>query len=400
MIIYTKSKKDREAVLHVFERVYHWVPVIRNLGVRHSDLEEAIKSLPPEDFTLVLLGKSDARWISEDLNNAWRKVVVFWKEKVHNGRMRDIVSLVESSKTRFLSDIVWNNNYELGKPTNFLTNFQPGDDVYFLPKDWPYKHLVERLLGRRVGTPLVHLRGSTEVFYGGNKPLGTLPREGGRIVVRENEAVEFSKEDLVKKNREHIEEKVDVTTRKLREVIKDREVVVPFSGGKDSAVVLFLAKEAGIDAVPVFVDTGGEHEETYRYVEEVEKIVGKIEVVEAPVAEKYAKLGEGYLLGRSCTRDKIGALYDYVRKHFEDPILVNGDRIAESKARSLRPELRKDEFWVFSPIKYWSYLDEQLFLWSRGYPLNRLYEIGFYRVGCSFCPFTDRIERIAQEVFK
>ncbi len=400
MIIYTKSRKDREAVLHVFERVYRWVPPIRNLGVKHRELEEAIRSIEPKDFTIVLLGKSDERWLTEDLNNAWRKVVVFWKEKVHNGRMREIVDFVEGSKTRFLSDVRWKKLYYLGRPTNFLTNFQPGDDVYFLPKEWPYRELVEELMKREIGTPLVHLRGSTEVYYGGEKPLGTFPREGGRIVVREGDTVTIEKGDLVRENLNHVEEKIRVTIEKMRDVVKDREAVVPFSGGKDSSVVLFLAKEAGIDVVPVFVDTGGEHEETYQYLEEVEKIVGPIERVEAPVAKKYDEFGEDYLRRRLCTRDKIGSLYDYVRKNFDNPILLNGDRIAESKARSLRPELRKDEFWVFSPIKYWSYLDEQLFLWSRGYPINELYKKGFYRVGCSFCPFTDRIERIAQRFFR
>ncbi len=393
MIIYVKSKKDRDALKSVFSSVYGWSPPLRTLGVEHREMDGAIEEIPPEDFTLILLGKEDARWLKENHDNHFRKVEVFWKARVRNGRMRELVEFVERAKLRFLFDVRWDGMYLLGRRTNFLDNVRPGDDVYFVPEEWEYRGILSALVGRDVGTPMIHLRGNVEVLHAGREVLATVPRNGGRIVVRETPPMRLEKGELVRENGEHIEGKVEVTVRKIREVLGGREeVVVPFSGGKDSTVVALLLKEAGVDFTPVFVDTGGEYEETHRWIREMERVVGRVEVVEAPVAERYREEGEDYLLSRSCTRDKISTLYSFVERNFEDPVLVNGDRVAESRARSFRPDLRRDKFWVFSPIKLWSYLDEELYLWKRGLELPELYRKGFYRVGCFFCPFTDLIE--------
>ena len=394
MIVYVKSKKDRDAMESVFSSVYGWSPPLRTLGVEHRELDDAIEGIPPEDFVLVLLGKEDYRWIKEEHDNYYRKVEIFWKARIRNGRIRELVEFFEKAKLRFLFDVRWEDIYVLGKRTNFLKNVRAGDDIYFVPKDWNYRRVLSALTGKDVGTPLIHLHGNVEVLYGGDKVIATVPRGGGRVVVRDDEGVILEKDLLVKENEEHVEGKVAITMKRIKEVLEGKnEIVVPFSGGKDSTVVALLLKEAGIKFTPVFVDTGGEYEETYRWVEEMEKRIGKIEVVEAPVAEKYKKVGEWYLKTRSCTRDKISSLYSFVERNFEDPVLVNGDRVAESKARSFRPDLRKDKFWVFSPIKLWSYLDEELYLWKRRLDLPELYRKGFYRVGCSFCPFTDLLER-------
>ncbi len=384
MIVYVRAKKDRDAIIHVFENFYGYVPEVRTLGGVRGELEDAISSIPQDDFTLVLLGREDRKWVA-DLSNAWRKVDFFEKAKIRNGRQHQIYWFIERTKARFLLDVSWKETYLLGKK-GFLPNV-PGADVFIV--FWEdYRRVLSEMLGRDVGNPLIFHKGNLDVLYSGDKILATLDRESLVILDRGEKGREIDIEDVYIHNREYLREKVKVTIRRVKEVAHDYEVILPFSGGKDSLTVYYLLKEAGIEFTSVFVDTGGEFEENRRIAEKV-----KAEIVEAPVAEKYRELGKEYLVRRECTRDKIGALYRYVSKNFERPLLVNGDRIAESRNRSIRPEFRRDEFPIFSPIKYWSYLDEQLYLYSKGIEMNKLYKKGFYRIGCVFCPFMDNFER-------
>ena len=43
----------------------------------------------------------------------------------------------------------------------------------------------------------------------------------------------------------------------------DHKAVLSFSGGKDSTAMYLLALEQGVDFLPVFADTGHEHDLTY-----------------------------------------------------------------------------------------------------------------------------------------
>ena len=97
---------------------------------------------------------------------------------------------------------------------------------------------------------------------------------------------------------------------------------------------------------------------------------------------------------RKCTFQKVSSLYDFIRENFSNPLILTGDRISESISRSFRPQFRKDEFYVYSPIKYWSFLDIQLLFHLNNIPFNKLYEKGFYRIGCKVCPFIDSFEKL------
>ena len=44
---------------------------------------------------------------------------------------------------------------------------------------------------------------------------------------------------------------------------------VGFSGGKDSLAVCLFLKENNISFVPVFANTGWEHEQTYEYIKDL-----------------------------------------------------------------------------------------------------------------------------------
>ncbi len=386
MIVYVRAKKDRDAILHVFERFYGYVPDIRTLGgVRGDSLVRAIEDIPAEDYTLVLLGREDRKWVNEDLSTAWMKVEFFEKAKIRNGRQHQIYWLIERAKNRFLTDIAWDDTYVLGR-RGFL-NPKPGTDV-FLAYWSLYRSVLSTLFGRDIGTPLVVHRGSTDTLFARDFPMGEVDRE--TLAVRDYGTKPWytSIQDIFDRNKTHVEQKAEITVSRIKAVSEEYDVFLPFSGGKDSLTVYYLLKDANVDFTPIFVDTGAEFEES----REIAEAIGA-EIIEAPVAKRYRQMGEEYLRTRECTRDKITALYTYVKKNADNPLLINGDRIAESRQRSLRADFRRDVFPVFSPIHYWSYLDEQLYLFSKRAKINKLYEQGFYRIGCTFCPFMDKFER-------
>ena len=395
MQIYVRAKKDRDALEHMFRTEYGYVPEIRTLGgVRHG-LEGAIEKLPKDDLTLVLLGREDRKWVTKDPSNAWRKVCFFDKAKIRNGRKHQIVNFLENCKTRFIGDVEYENGgYVIGGRSFLEGEIEPGDDVLFA-KDPEFLENVAKIAGHGISEALVHHKRAYDVFYVGRRAVGILRREDNRWEDWEEPREKVNWEKTVELSSDPLEEKVEVTINRIKGVLENEtEVVVPWSGGKDSTVVLALLREAKIDFTAVHVDTGLEFSETEDYVENLaRKLKLSLEIVKAPVGEKFEKLGWGYLKRRECTQDKIRTLYDYVRNNFRDPILVNGDRITESKARSFRSDVYRDEFRVFSPIKYWSNLDEQIYLELRGIPNNPLYARGFYRVGCKTCPFMDLFEK-------
>jgi len=394
-VLYVRAKKDKDALEHVFRTEYGHVPEIRTLGGVRNELEQAIEELPKDDLALVLLGREDRKWVKNDLSNAWRKVCFFDKAKIRNGRKHQIVNFLENCKTRFIGDVDYEDGgYVIGGRSFLGDEVEPGDDILFA-KDPEFLENVAKIAGHKIPEALVHHKRAHDVFYVGKRAIGKLRRENNRWEDWEEPEESVSWEKTVKLSSNQLEEKVEATLNKIRSILENEtEIVVPWSGGKDSTVVLALLREAGIDFTAVHVDTGLEFPETEDYVEMLaKKLKLSLEVVKAPVGEKFEKLGGEYLKRRECTQDKIGTLYDYVRKNFRDPILVNGDRITESKARSFRPDVYKDEFRVFSPIKYWSNLDEQIYLELRGIPNNPLYARGFYRIGCKTCPFMDLFEQ-------
>ncbi|OAB48486.1 phosphoadenosine phosphosulfate reductase family protein [Paenibacillus antarcticus] len=62
--------------------------------------------------------------------------------------------------------------------------------------------------------------------------------------------------------------------------------VISLSGGKDSTALWLYALEQGVDLMPVFADTGNEHEKTYEYIEYLEKELGPIRRIKAGFTEQ------------------------------------------------------------------------------------------------------------------
>ncbi len=183
----------------------------------------------------------------------------------------------------------------------------------------------------------------------------------------------------------------------IRELSKEfDEVVVPWSGGKDSTATLLITMKAlgknGVDVV--YVDTGVEFHYIKEYIEEVARLLGiEYKVLRAPIREELLKGKELPTHdNRWCTYLKRLAIANYIRSRFRGRkvLVVIGDRDAESISRSRRGFTEPDHDLTnvvnTYPIKLWGGTHVQLYLMSRGINLCKLYNLGFYRVGCYICP--------------
>ena len=88
-------------------------------------------------------------------------------------------------------------------------------------------------------------------------------------------------------------------------IVSDTKLFVSFSGGKTSALMSKIIKESGIPAVFVFANTGQEHEETYKFVDKVDKELGLDLVWVEPVVHK----------GRRGTTHKVVTFETATRDH-------------------------------------------------------------------------------------
>ena len=124
------------------------------------------------------------------------------------------------------------------------------------------------------------------------------------------------------------------------------KIIVSFSGGKDSQACLIEAcKEFGNEnVIAVFCDTGWEHKLTYKHVNDVTTQLGVRLVI-----LKNEKIGGFESLckrmkwfpntqHRMCTVQlKIQPMIDYILKHDDDLIIIQGIRAIESAVRSKMP---------------------------------------------------------------
>jgi 3'-phosphoadenosine 5'-phosphosulfate sulfotransferase (PAPS reductase)/FAD synthetase len=176
---------------------------------------------------------------------------------------------------------------------------------------------------------------------------------------------------------------------------------VAFSGGADSTAVLSLAVEAlGSDRViAVYSDTGLEFDETRRYVEEISNRLGvELVVLESgvDVLGEIRKRGLMSVDNRWCTSLlKLNPM----RMYYESRSLrvyLDGARDYESTLRAITPRIGENPLVPgvlrALPVKSWPRIVIQLYLLSRGIPLNPLYDKGYTRIGCIICPAMHRFE--------
>lgn len=224
------------------------------------------------------------------------------------------------------------------------------------------------------------------------------PREA--TYLRETGDFEESIEKMIKAN-EHVIAKYEREAlgfiRNTVERIK-KPVVVAYSGGKDSLTVLLLSlkvfRERGIKFDVIFVDTKLEMPETLENVREVEERYN-LEIIKIESEDFWEKLEEYGPPGRDyrwCSEVcKMKPVERFIKSRYKDGCLTFvGLRKYESINRSRKPRIWKSKYIKgqiqCAPILHWSAMHVWLYLLKNRAPYNKLYKLGFDRVGCYICP--------------
>lgn len=188
------------------------------------------------------------------------------------------------------------------------------------------------------------------------------------------------------------------------------ELVINFSGGKDSTAMLAFLCEKYPDMPKrvVFADTGWEHDGTEDWCRQIVARFGlELHVVRSAtktfltMAEKRGKFPG--MNQRQCTSDlKRDPIIKWVRQNVKDPVVINcmGIRSEEStgraKAKTMKRNSRetnsKRTVWDWNPIKDWTEAEVLAYLEDRGLPLHPVYQ-HLRRFSCRMCIYMTQHDR-------
>jgi phosphoadenosine phosphosulfate reductase len=174
-----------------------------------------------------------------------------------------------------------------------------------------------------------------------------------------------------------------------------RKVVVSYSGGKDSLVLLLLTLKSEIEPLLFFNDTGLEMPETVENVHNVASKLGlKLLIADAGGSfwQYFESFGPPARDYRWCC--KVCKLIPTSRMFlsYGEVLSLVGQRRRESPERARSQDVWRN-YWiksalVASPINDWSMLQVWLYLAMNSMMnlVNPLYFKGFDRIGCFMCP--------------
>lgn len=194
---------------------------------------------------------------------------------------------------------------------------------------------------------------------------------------------------------EQLQKKIDFAIKVLRAAQQnadddfDGQVEVSYSGGKDSDVILQLAKEAGINYRAIYKNTTIDPPGTIKHAEEM-----GAEIIRPK--ESFLKL----IVRKGMPTRRARFCCEVLKEYKVLDVAVQGIRRSESQARKERyhePQIcrvysAKDKVKVFLPILEWTDQDVEEFIKDRGIKCAPVYydEQGNFhverRLGCLGCP--------------
>jgi len=403
--VLVRAKKDASAVRHAVDAIVKdpYVEVESLGGARGERLCElaAEKSRP---LTIVLLDRSAPPGC--EVQAPLVETVRAGASKIRNLPLQSIVSLLSRGRAGLRLRYSWPGRApvlasHMGPPL-VDAPITPEGDSFILYYDGlrAMSMLTGAQLEARPGEAALLFKGEEGVHtvYGEREPALRVRFHRARTrpevlgVLRPLRG--FSVEEMVEQTRPVLRALEEASIGLLRERSPGR-VIVPLSGGKDSAAAFILAVKAlGPENVAaVYVDTGIDFPESGEYAHRLAERMGVELVVEHAGVDR-GLVSEGMPLphprNRWCTGRKLEALRRAVKRLVEKGYrgLVVGDRDAESSRRSMRPPVRVDEavgLPVLAPLKYWAGAHVEAYLHAEGVGLNRLYHQGFLRLGCYLC---------------
>lgn len=224
----------------------------------------------------------------------------------------------------------------------------------------------------------------------------------------ENDYVFFN--DTIKKfllaNRERLNYLIDEGTRFIREIAAEypsENIVISFSGGKDSTVTADLTVRALSDPslVHIFGDTTLEFPLTVEYAQRfrdnnpkaIFKVAKNREQDFYSVCEDIGPPAR--MLRWCCSMFKTGPITRVLNSLYRDTNILTfyGIRKSESVSRSKYNRVEDDaeavkiqKQKVASPIFFWKDIDIWLYILGENIDFNDAYRLGYDRVGCWCCP--------------
>ncbi len=217
------------------------------------------------------------------------------------------------------------------------------------------------------------------------------------------------KDRFIKANKDRFNEITEEATRetqKYKDSYALEDMMVSFSGGKDSTVTSHIVRTAlgSNDILHIFGDTTLEFPYTLEYKKrfnrrEANNEANGVKVLVAKNREKnFEDLCEvvgppSRVMRWCCTVFKTGAIQKTITSAFKNKTNIlsfQGIRHNESSSRSKyeresqSPKIAKQT--VFSPIIDWIDFDVWLYILTTGIDFNYAYRLGWTRVGCWCCP--------------
>jgi phosphoadenosine phosphosulfate reductase len=175
---------------------------------------------------------------------------------------------------------------------------------------------------------------------------------------------------------------------------KNKEAVVSFSGGKDSAVTAYLVKKALGKAKLIFSNTTIDFPETVKFTKDFAAKLD-LELVELVPPRRFFELCEemgppSRMMRWCCFTQKSTPINSYYSKLNKQFLSFDGIRKSESGARGRLKRTHKNTKIIRQysayPIFNWSDFEVWLYLHYRKIPINPLYLNGYSRIGCYLCP--------------
>ncbi len=242
-----------------------------------------------------------------------------------------------------------------------------GEELGKASHEDPKFMLLENGLAERIGDRYI----VTRTFKERKDPLDI--RSGWSNVISMNEPCILAKESS--------------SIRFIWRISRRGNVIVSFSGGKDSSALLELARRSDISYYIYFSDTGLELPETIEFVNEVGyDIKGKGNSFWRYVS-KFGPPARDY---RWCCKVLKLAPTRKALKSLAPGVTLVGQRKYESFARMKSKSIWRNrwlpEFMTGAPLNDWSSLETWLYIGIRKVKTNPLYQKGFERLGCYLCP--------------
>ena len=195
---------------------------------------------------------------------------------------------------------------------------------------------------------------------------------------------------------EELQKKVDRAIRLLRSIPQDGDIEVSYSGGKDSDVILELAKMAGIPYRAIYKATTIDPPKTIAHAREMGAEVIRPKRTFFQLISEY---GFPSRFQRFCC--------SVLKEYKVCDRAIQGIRRSESRNRAERykePEMcrvysAKEKVKVYLPILEWTNQDVEEFIKERNIKCHPLYYRGgqfdvTQRLGCMGCPLASRKKRI------